>query len=65
MISITRLFTAAAVTTAVTLSAGAAWAGSTLDRIHETKVIKVATAANWPPQSFLDRKSTRLNSSHT
>ncbi|MGY2338793.1 transporter substrate-binding domain-containing protein [Pseudomonas sp. SDO5532_S415] len=53
MISITRLFTAAAVTTAVTLGTGAAWAGSTLDRIHETKVIKVATAANWPPQSFL------------
>lgn len=53
MISITRLFTAAAVTTAVTISTGAAWAGSTLDRIHETKVIKVATAANWPPQSFL------------
>ncbi|VVP67783.1 L-cystine-binding protein FliY [Pseudomonas fluorescens] len=53
MISITRLFTAAAVTTAVTLGSVAAWAGSTLDRIHETKVIKVATAANWPPQSFL------------
>lgn len=53
MISITRLFTAAAVVTAVTISTGAAWAGSTLDRIYETKVIKVATAANWPPQSFL------------
>lgn len=53
MISITRLFTAAAIATAVTLGTGAAWAGSTLDRIHETKVIKVATAANWPPQSFL------------
>lgn len=53
MISITRLFTAAAVATAVTLATGVAWAGTTLDRIHETKVIKVATAANWPPQSFL------------
>lgn len=53
MISITRLFTTAAIATAVTISSGAAWAGSTLDRIHETKVIKVATAANWPPQSFL------------
>lgn len=53
MISITRFFTAAAVATAVTLTTGVAWAGSTLDRIHATKVIKVATAANWPPQSFL------------
>ena len=53
MISITRFFTTAAIATAVTISSGAALAGSTLDRIHETKVIKVATAANWPPQSFL------------
>ncbi|WP_288094770.1 transporter substrate-binding domain-containing protein [Pseudomonas sp.] len=53
MISIIRFFTTAAIATAVTISSGAAWAGSTLDRIHETKVIKVATAANWPPQSFL------------
>ena len=53
MITITRLFTAAAIATAVTISTSAAWAGSTLDRIHETKVIKVATSANWPPQSFL------------
>ncbi|NWB07099.1 transporter substrate-binding domain-containing protein [Pseudomonas sp. G5001] len=53
MISFTRFFTAAAVATALTSLTGAAWAGSTLDRIHETKVIKVATSANWPPQSFL------------
>jgi len=53
MISFTRFFTAAAVATTLTSLTGAAWAGSTLDRIHETKVIKVATSANWPPQSFL------------
>lgn len=53
MISITRLFTTAVIATAVTIATGAAWAGATLDRIHQTKVIKVATAANWPPQSFL------------
>lgn len=53
MISFTRFFTAAAVATALTSLTGTAWAGSTLDRIHETKVIKVATSANWPPQSFL------------
>ncbi|WP_431037926.1 transporter substrate-binding domain-containing protein [Pseudomonas yamanorum] len=50
MISLTRFIAAAAVATALT---GTAWAGSTLDRIHETKVLKVATSANWPPQSFL------------
>ncbi|WP_219273261.1 transporter substrate-binding domain-containing protein [Pseudomonas sp. Xaverov 83] len=50
MISLTRFVAAAAVATALT---GTAWAGSTLDRIHETKVLKVATSANWPPQSFL------------
>ena len=53
MISLPRFFTTAAVATAVTIATGAAWAGATLDRIHETKVMKVATAANWPPQSFL------------
>lgn len=53
MISLTRFFAVAAVATAVTTTAGAAWAGATLDRVHDTKVIKVATAANWPPQSFL------------
>lgn len=53
MISITRLFTTAVIATAVTIATGTAWAGATLDRIHQTKVIKVATAANWPPQSFL------------
>ncbi|MDR0191048.1 transporter substrate-binding domain-containing protein [Pseudomonas yamanorum] len=50
MISLTRFVAAAAVATALTSTA---WAGSTLDRIHETKVLKVATSANWPPQSFL------------
>jgi len=53
MISLTRLVAAATVATALAGLTGAAWAGSTLDRIHETKVIKVATSANWPPQSFL------------
>ena len=34
MISLTRLFTAAAVATALTSITGAAWVGATLDRIH-------------------------------
>ncbi|WP_374646790.1 transporter substrate-binding domain-containing protein [Tabrizicola sp.] len=29
-------------------------AGETLDRVTSTKVLKVATNAGWPPQSFLD-----------
>ncbi|MBK5438273.1 transporter substrate-binding domain-containing protein [Pseudomonas sp. TH32] len=53
MISLTRFVAAATVATALAGLTGTAWAGSTLDRIHETKVIKVATSANWPPQSFL------------
>lgn len=53
MIPFTRFFATAAVTTAVMFATGGAWAGATLDRVHQTKVIKVATAANWPPQSFL------------
>lgn len=53
MTSFARFFTAAAVAGAFTLAAGATWAGATLDRIHQSKVMTVATAANWPPQSFL------------
>ena len=53
MTSVTRFFAAAAVASAVFVTTGAAWAGATLDRIHESKVMTVATAANWPPQSFL------------
>ncbi|MDY0831162.1 transporter substrate-binding domain-containing protein [Pseudomonas sp. SED1] len=53
MISLTRFVAAAAVATALAGLTGTAWAGATLDRIHETKVLKVATSANWPPQSFL------------
>ncbi len=53
MITLTRYFAAAAVATAFTISTGPSWAGATLDRIHENKVMTVATSANWPPQSFL------------
>ncbi len=36
------------------LLASTAFAGETLDRVTSTKVLKVATNAGWPPQSFLD-----------
>jgi len=39
---------------AAVLLAPAVHAGETLDRVTSTKVLKVATNAGWPPQSFLD-----------
>ena len=53
-----RLFALTAVAGSLALMTSAAWAGATLDRIHQSKVMKVATAANWPPQSFLGEDNT-------
>ncbi len=39
---------------AAVLMAPAVFAGETLDRVDSTKVLKVATNAGWPPQSYLD-----------
>lgn len=39
------------------LSIGVAQAGAVLDSIMEKKSIKVATDANWPPQSFINDKN--------
>ena len=39
------------------LSLGAAQAGDVLDSIMSKKSIKVATDANWPPQSFINDKN--------
>jgi len=39
------------------LSLGVAQAGDVLDSIMSKKVIKVATDANWPPQSFINDKN--------
>ena len=39
---------------AAVLMAPAVFAGETLDRVDATKVLKVATNAGWPPQSYLD-----------
>lgn len=49
----------AAVATALSLSLAAlpAQAGPVLDRIMSTKVMKVATDANWAPQSFMNDKN--------
>ncbi len=34
-----------------------AWAGESLDRVMEDKMLTVATDANWPPMSFLNDKN--------
>lgn len=39
---------------AIMLSASVAQAGEALDRVMSSKVLKVATDANWAPQSFLN-----------
>jgi polar amino acid transport system substrate-binding protein len=39
------------------LSVGSANAGDVLDKIMSSKTIKVATDANWPPQSFINDKN--------
>ena len=39
---------------AAILMGPAAFAGETLDRVDSSKVLKVATNAGWPPQSYLD-----------
>ena len=36
------------------LSVNTAYAGGVLDKIMSTKTIKIATDANWPPQSFIN-----------
>ena len=47
-------FTALAASLAFTLSALPANAGAVLDRVMAAKTLKVATDANWAPQSFLN-----------
>jgi len=36
------------------LSVNTAYAGEVLDKIMSTKTVKIATDANWPPQSFIN-----------
>lgn len=49
-----RTFAIAATAAALCISPLAALAGDALDRIMSDKVLKVATDANWAPQSFLN-----------
>ncbi|PDT46709.1 amino acid ABC transporter substrate-binding protein [Sinorhizobium fredii] len=51
-----RLTTAAA-SLAISLAALPAHAGAVLDRVLDAKTLKVATDANWAPQSFMNDKN--------
>ena len=52
-----RKLIAAVAGAAIVISASAVHAGEALDRVMSTKVLKVATDANWAPQSFLNDKN--------
>ncbi len=52
-----RKLIAAVAGAVIVISASAAHAGEALDRVMSTKVLKVATDANWAPQSFLNDKN--------
>jgi len=52
-----RALAAATAMTLVALSAGASLSGEALDRIMGNKTLKVATDANWAPQSFLNENN--------
>ena len=50
----TKAITGLALGVAVAFSATAANAGESMDRVLKEGVLKVATDANWAPQSFLN-----------
>jgi polar amino acid transport system substrate-binding protein len=49
-----KILSAAAAVAVLALAVSPAQAGQTLDRVMSTKVLNVATNANWPPQGFLN-----------
>lgn len=51
------MLTAAAASLAMTFAVLPAHAGAVLDRVMSTKTLKVATNANWAPQSFVNDKN--------
>ena len=53
----TSIFAALAASLALSLAAVPANAGEVLDRVLAAKTLKVATDANWAPQSFVNDKN--------
>ena len=53
----TSIFTALAASLALSLAGAPAQAGEVLDRVLAAKNLKVATDANWAPQSFVNDKN--------
>jgi polar amino acid transport system substrate-binding protein len=49
-----RLFKLVVVVLTAAVGTSGAWAGESLDRVMKNKLLKFATDANWPPQSFLN-----------
>lgn len=49
-----KMLSAAAIAAALACAGSSAQAGQTLERVTSTKVLHVATNANWPPQGFLN-----------
>ena len=52
-----QLFKITVVALIIAVGASGTWAGEALDRVLKNKVLKSATSANWPPQSFLNDKN--------
>jgi polar amino acid transport system substrate-binding protein len=46
-----------AVAVVATVVTSGAWAGESLDRVMENNLVKIATDANWPPQSFMNENN--------
>ena len=44
------------------LASNTTHAGEVLDQINATKTLKVATNANWPPQSFTNENKMKITS---
>jgi len=53
----TKTFKLTVASAVFALIASGALAGEVLDRVNETHVLKVATSANWAPQSFLNEQN--------
>ncbi|WP_298852668.1 transporter substrate-binding domain-containing protein [uncultured Ruegeria sp.] len=54
---ITKRYLMGAAAASLMAIAGSAFAGEALDRVMSNNVLKVATDANWPPQSFVNENN--------
>jgi polar amino acid transport system substrate-binding protein len=52
-----QLFKLVVVALIAAVGTSGAWAGDSLDRVMNNNLLKVATDANWPPQSFMNKNN--------